>query len=363
MPKTQSRPVMYWIFAFSLFAMFLVVFGGFVRLTRSGLSIVEWNPVSGAVPPLTQQAWQQEFARYQQTPEFEKVNYNMTLDQYKEIYTIEWLHRMLARIAGFVFAIPFFWFLFKKTIPWKEVGLYVVMGILFLAQAVLGWIMVSSGLVDQPAVSHYLLTAHLFMALTLIGLSLWTALGHLYGFPEAGAHSAWSAASKAMLIALIGLLIQIAYGGFTSGLKAGYLSDTWPLISGKLVPPGLFSQLQPGILNAIDNPLTVVFIHRWWAFGVLILMGVVYWIIHSREMPVDIETGVNLLVALVLIQIILGISILVSHVAIGIALLHQANALLLFVTTVYLLHRLRAADDRAAVRQPELVTEKAMAAR
>ncbi len=363
MPKTQSRPVMYWIFAFSSFAMFLVVFGGFVRLTRSGLSIVEWNPVSGAIPPLTQQAWQAEFAKYQQTPEFKKVNYNMTLDQYKQIYTVEWLHRFFARIAGFVFAIPFFWFLFKKTIPWKEIWLYGVMGILFLAQAVLGWIMVSSGLVDRPSVSHYLLTAHLFMALTLIGLSLWTALGHLHGFPRPGTRSAWSAASKAMLVAMVGLLVQIAYGGFTSGLKAGYISDNWPAISGKLVPPGMLSQLQPALANLVDNPVTVVFIHRWWAFGVLILMGVVYWIIHSREMPIDIETGVNLLVALVLIQIILGISILVSHVEIAIALLHQANALALFVTTVYLLHRLRAADRRVAVRQPGAVTEKAMAAR
>ncbi len=339
---------MYWIFACSSFAMFLVVFGGFVRLTRSGLSIVEWNPVSGAVPPLTQQAWQQQFALYQQTPEFQKVNYNMTLDGYKEIFIVEWLHRMLARIAGLVFAIPFFYFVFKKTIPWKEVWLYVVMGFLFLAQAILGWEMVASGLVDRPSVSHYLLTAHLFLALTLIGLSLWTALGHLYGFPKEGSRAGWSAASKAAIVALVALLIQIAYGGFTSGLKAGYLSDTWPLISGKLVPSGLLSSLQPALLNVIDNPLTVVFIHRWWAFGVLIVVGVVYWLIHSRQMPLDVETGVNLIVALVLIQIVLGISILVSHVQIGIALLHQANALALFVATIYLLHRLRAADRRAA---------------
>src|SRR5512142_2749309 len=203
MPKTQQRAVMYWIFSFALFAMFLVVFGGFVRLTRSGLSIVEWNPVSGAMPPLTQQAWQAEFAKYQQTPEFKKVNYSMTLDQYKEIYTVEWLHRIFARIAGLIFAIPFFWFVFRKTIPWKEVGLYVVMGFLFLAQAILGWIMVSSGLVDQPSVSHYLLTAHLFMALTLIGLSLWTALGHRYGFPDYSRKFQWSAPSKATLAALV----------------------------------------------------------------------------------------------------------------------------------------------------------------
>jgi heme a synthase len=351
MPKTQSRAVMYWIIAFSAFAAFLVVFGGFVRLTRSGLSIVEWNPVSGAVPPLGQQAWQQEFAKYQQTPEYQKVNFNMTLDQYKEIYTVEWLHRMFARVAGLIFAIPFFYFVFRKTIPWKEVGFYVVMGLLFLAQAILGWIMVASGLVDRPSVSHFLLTGHLFLALTLIGLSLWTALGHRFGFPPDSAQARWSATSKALLLALIALLIQIAYGGFTSGLKAGFMSSTWPLMFGRFAPPDLLDQLQPAVANLIDNPLTVLFVHRWFAFVVLIAAGAAFWFIHSRRLSRDIELGVNILVALVLLQIALGITILLSHVEIAVALLHQANALALFVAMVYLLHRLRSADLHAVSQE------------
>ncbi len=344
MPKTQQRPVMYWIFAFASFAAFLVVFGGFVRLTRSGLSIVEWNPVSGALPPLTQQAWQTEFAKYQLTPEFQKVNSQMTLDEYKQIFIVEWLHRILARTAGLIFAIPFFIFVFKKTIPWSEVGLYVLMGILFLAQAVLGWVMVASGLVDRPSVSPYLLTAHLFLALTLLGLALWTALGHLFGFPQNGKTVRWSAASKVTLGALIALLLQIAYGGFTAGLKAGTVSSTWPTMFGRLIPADLFSQLKPAILNVIESPLTVVFIHRWFAFIVLIVAALAYWMVHRRELPLDVETGVNLVIALVLIQIILGIIVVVSHVQIQIALLHQANAIALFASTIYLLHRLRAAD-------------------
>ena len=182
MPRTQNRAVMIWIFTFTAFAAFLVVYGGFVRLTRSGLSITQWNPVSGAVPPLTQQAWQAEFSKYQQTPEFKLVNFNMTLDQYKTIFWVEWLHRFIARIAGFVFAIPFFVFLFQKNIPWKEVGWYIFLGILFVSQAILGWYMVASGLEDEPHVSHYLLASHMLLALTLIGISLWTAFGHLYGF-------------------------------------------------------------------------------------------------------------------------------------------------------------------------------------
>ncbi|MGZ6315731.1 MAG: COX15/CtaA family protein [Anaerolineales bacterium] len=348
MPKTQQRPVMYWIFAFASFAAFLVVFGGFVRLTRSGLSIVEWNPVSGALPPLTQQAWQTEFAKYQLTPEFQKVNSQMTLDEYKQIFIVEWLHRILARTAGLIFAIPFFIFVFKKTIPWSEVGLYVLMGILFLAQAVLGWVMVASGLVDRPSVSPYLLTAHLFLALTLLGLALWTALGHLFGFPQNGKTFRWSAASKVTLAALIALLLQIAYGGFTAGLKAGTVSSTWPTMFGRLIPADLLSQLKPAILNVIESPLTVVFIHRWFAFIVLIVAVLAYWMVHRRELPLDVETGVNLVVALVLIQIILGIIVVVSHVQIQIALLHQANAIALFASTIYLLHRLRAADRKGA---------------
>ncbi len=344
MPRTQNRAVMYWIFTFASFAAFLVVFGGFVRLTRSGLSIVEWNPVSGALPPLSQQSWQNEFAKYQQTPEFQKVNFNMTLDQYKEIFIVEWFHRFFARLAGFVFAIPFFYFVIRKAIPWKEVGLYIVMGVLFLAQAVLGWIMVASGLVDRPSVSHFLLTAHLFMALTLIGISLWTALGHLFGFPGDARNIPWSVSSKVGLGGLVVLLIQIAYGGFTSGLKAGFMSSTWPLMFGRLVPPGVLDQLKPAIANVINNPLTVLFIHRWFAFVALIVAFVAYRIIHSRKLPRDIEIAANVIVLLGLFQITLGITILLSHVEIAVALLHQANALALFTATVYLLHRLRAAD-------------------
>jgi heme a synthase len=351
MPKTQNRAVMTWIIVFMSFAVFLVVFGGFVRLTRSGLSIVEWNPVGGAIPPLSQQAWQAEFSKYQLTPEFQKVNYDMTLDQYKTIFVIEWTHRIIARLAGFIFAIPFFVFVFKKTIPWKEVGLYVVMGILFLSQAILGWYMVASGLVDQPAVSHYLLTGHLFLALTLIGLSLWTALGHYYGFPDPAKKSKSSSATKMTMAGLVILLIQIAYGGFTSGLKAGYISNTWPLMLGQLIPQGLLDQVQPVLLNLIDAPLTVVFIHRWFAFVVLAAVGSMYWLIHKQAFSRDVMKGINLVSVLVILQITLGILVLRSQVQIAIALLHQANAILLFASVVYLLHRLRNADQNSMVAE------------
>lgn len=172
MPKTQNRAVMIWLFLFAFFVAFLVVWGGYTRLSRSGLSIVEWNPVSGALPPLSQQAWQEEFAKYQRTPEFIQVNSNMTLDEYEFIFYIEWFHRLLARAVGLVYALPVFFFLFTKRIPWKEFGVYFGMGLLFISQAFAGWYMVASGLVDRPVVSHYLLTVHLFLALTLLGAQL-----------------------------------------------------------------------------------------------------------------------------------------------------------------------------------------------
>ena len=343
MPRTQKRAVMIWIFTFTAFAMFLVVYGGFVRLTRSGLSITQWNPVSGTIPPLTQQAWQAEFTKYQQTPEFQKINFNMTLDQYKTIFIVEWFHRFMARIAGFVFAIPFFVFVFKKTIPLKEVGLYIVLGILFLSQAILGWYMVASGLEDEPHVSHYLLASHMLLALTLIGISLWTAFGHLYGF--SAKKTRWSLSSKLVLTGFIILLIQICYGSFTAGLKAGYISDTWPLMLGQLIPRGLLSQLQPPLMNLIAAPLTVLFIHRWFAFVGLITALFLYWLIQKQNVSKDIKSALNLILTLVITQIVLGILIVLSHVQIAIALIHQANALLLFSATIFLLHRLRAADQ------------------
>jgi cytochrome c oxidase assembly protein subunit 15 len=273
----------------------------------------------------------------------------MTLDQYQEIFMIEWFHRILARIAGFIFAIPFFVFLYNKSIPINEFGIYLVMGILFLAQAVMGWVMVSSGLVDQPSVSHYLLTTHLFLALTLIGLSLWIALGHYYGFANFKKKVAFSLTTKIAIVSLAILLIQIAYGGFTAGLKAGYMSDTWPLMFGRLIPNGLLTLVQPKILNIINEPLTVVFIHRWFAFVVLLAAVGTFWFVHKQNFSSDVIKGINLVVILIFFQITLGILVLNYHVEIVLALLHQANAIALFISVVYLLHRLRASDGNKLI--------------
>ena len=342
MPKTNNKAVMNWLFAFAFVVAFLVVFGGFVRLTRSGLSIVEWNPISGTMPPIGQQAWQDEFAKYQKTPEYIKINSSMTLEEYQYIFYMEWIHRFIARLAGLVYAIPVFYFLFRKTIPFKEFGIYLVMGLLFISQAIMGWVMVSSGLVNRPSVSHLDLTAHLLLALSLFGLSLWTAFGHKYGFPDYNKKAVWSLPSKLSIGFLVILILQISYGGLTAGLKAGHASSTWPLMFGKWIPPNLFNSW----IDLLETPQTVVFIHRWLAWLVLLAIPTMYYFIRKQNYPPDLYKGLQWLIGVVALQIILGILTIVSYVNIVIALFHQANAIVLFALSIYFIHRLRALDRK-----------------
>jgi cytochrome c oxidase assembly protein subunit 15 len=340
MPKTKNTTVMNWLFIFTAIVALLIVFGGFVRLTRSGLSIVEWNPISGVMPPIGQQAWQEEFAKYQDTPEYQQINTGMTLVEYQFIFYMEWVHRIIARLAGLFYAIPVFYFLFKKIIPLKEFGIYFAMGMLFIAQAFMGWYMVASGLVDRPAVSHFRLTIHLLFALTLLALALWTALGHKFGFPTAGKKAKWSLPSKLAAWSMALLILQITYGGMTAGLKAGHVSDTWPLMFGKWIPPNLFNSW----INFFETPQTIVFIHRWLAWLGLIAVPAVFYFVRKQNYPQDIKKGLLWLTGVVALQITLGVLTILSYVNIVIALTHQANALVLFSLGIYFIHRFRALD-------------------
>ncbi len=185
MSEKDNKAVTTWLFVVCGLIMFMVVFGGYVRLTRSGLSIVEWKPVAGVIPPIGDEAWQLEFEKYQQTPEFQKVNKNMTVDDYKGIFYVEYIHRLIARFAGLIVVIPLFYFLWKGIIPWRKSAIYLVIAALFGFQGYLGWYMVSSGLTNVPAVSHFRLTIHLLMALFLLALTLWMASQSLLPLPQA----------------------------------------------------------------------------------------------------------------------------------------------------------------------------------
>ncbi|MEW5938772.1 MAG: COX15/CtaA family protein [Chloroflexota bacterium] len=348
MPKTQNRAVMNWLFVFAFVVAFLVVFGGIVRLTRSGLSIVEWNPISGVVPPIGGKAWAEEFAKYQQTPEFQRINSWMKVDDYKFIFWLEWIHRLIARLAGLFYAIPVFWFLFKKTIPWKEFGVYFIMGLLFIGQAFMGWYMVASGLIERPAVDHFRLTIHLLFALTLLGLALWTAFGHKYGFPDPARRGKWSLVSKLALVSLVILLIQISYGGLVAGLKAGHVSNTWPTMMGQWVPKNIFGADGFDPNNLIAVPQTVVFIHRWFAFAGLAVAPYVYFQAKKRGYPAEILRGLLWLIVAVVAQITLGVLVVITNVNVPTASIHQAGAVALFWLAVFFIHRLRAQDRAMA---------------
>ena len=265
MSERTNKAVIIWLFTVAALVGLMVIVGGYVRLTRAGLSIVEWNPISGVIPPVGEQAWQQEFAKYQQTPEFKFVNAAMTLEDYKGIFYLEWAHRLIARLAGLIVVLPLIYFLWKGMIPWRKSAPYLLIVLLFAFQGFMGWYMVSSGLIDQPHVSHFRLTIHLLIALTLLALALWLGLDRLYGHGGA-ARPHWSGLGLAALAIIV---VQIGYGGLVAGLKAGHVSNTWPLIGGALVPPDLLSQTGSWLGSMLEAPLTVHFIHRWLAFGVL----------------------------------------------------------------------------------------------
>lgn len=321
----------------------MVVFGGYVRLSRSGLSIVEWDVVTGIVPPLDEEAWQASFTQYQQTPEFQKVNREMTLAAYQRIFYVEYIHRLIARIAGLIVVVPLFIFLLNGRIPWRRSGIYLLIALLFGFQGALGWYMVSSGLVDRPSVSPYRLTAHLLTALLVLAIAFWQALDHIFQDRAGSGRSRRTAPRVWAILLLAVLVVQIAYGGLVAGLKAGHVSDTFPLMFGYLVPPGIFATLQPWWANLIANATALHFLHRWFAFAVLLVAIVLFLQTGNVDYSGAIRRGRFALMVLVLLQIALGISVVWWHVPLVLALLHQLSAVLLFLAVLFLNHRLRVA--------------------
>ena len=320
-----------WLFTVCGLIVFMVVFGGYVRLTRSGLSIVEWNVISGIIPPIGEVQWQAEFAKYQQTPEFQKVNADMTLAEYKFIFYNEYIHRLVARFAGLVVAIPVFVFVANGSIPWRKSGIYWLIVVLFGAQGVMGWYMVSSGLVDRPAVSHFRLTIHLLLALLLLAIAFFQAL-HL-GAPDRPRQRSPLNWLSGLVVG--SLVVQIGYGGLVAGLKAGHVSDTWPLMFGYWLPPGLLSVVQPWWRNLVETMPTVHFVHRWFAFAVLIAVLILYRAVNNRADSVQLRRALLWLTGLVLVQIALGVTVIWFHVHIVLALTHQGTALALYLVALY----------------------------
>ncbi|MFO1352042.1 MAG: COX15/CtaA family protein [Gammaproteobacteria bacterium] len=333
-----QRPIALWLLACCALVFAMVVLGGVTRLTGSGLSIVEWEPVKGALPPLDQADWQELFAEYQRTPEYQHVNRHMSLDDFKGIFWLEYLHRLLGRLIGVVFLLPFLYFLIRRRITAVLAPKLAAVFILGGLQGALGWYMVKSGLIDDPHVSQYRLTAHLLLAVALYGYMLWTALGLLRS-PGAGA--ALKGGLKAGVYALVGLiLLTMAAGGFVAGLKAGKIYNTFPLMGDYFTPPNLFA-LDPWWLNFFENPATAQLDHRLLAMAILLIVVLLWFAARRSTAAHSRRAGFHWLLAVAVAQVALGIATLLQSVPVALAAAHQAGALVLLTVALALARRAR----------------------
>lgn len=332
----RNRLIAFWLLAVCLMVYVMVVLGGVTRLTHSGLSMVEWKPVTGWLPPLDESQWRETFAKYQQFPEYKKVNAGMTVEEFKSIFWLEFLHRLWGRCIGLVFFAPFVFFLLKgwvdRSLGWKLTLMFALGGL----QGALGWYMVKSGLSDRPDVSQYRLTAHLGAALAVYGYMLWVALGLLRPdrppASNAGVGRTFSGRFAGLLAALV--FVTALSGGFVAGLDAGYSYNTFPLMDGALIPDDLFD-LQPFYLNFFENVATVQFNHRLLAETVVIL-SVVFWLrVRKAAFPLRARLAVNLSVIAALAQAALGISTLLLQMPTPLAAAHQAGAVALFTAMLW----------------------------
>lgn len=336
-PTPQPRPspshIAIWLFAVAAMVALIVVVGGITRLTESGLSITEWKPVTGALPPLSETQWQAEFAAYQRIPQFTEVNgpAGMTLADYKFIYFWEWFHRLLARLVGIAFAVPLAWFWVNRRIPAGFKPRLLALLALGGLQGVIGWWMVSSGLSQDIKVSHLRLATHLSVALVTLGALVWTAI-------DMRALARGEPASRLghfSLVVLAILAVQMVYGALMAGLRAGPVAPDWPLMQGRLFPAGIdWSQ---GFGHALSNdPYLVHFIHRWWA-----CLAVTALIVMARRLRRAGLRAVSKVIHSVFgIQILLGIATVMTGVELWIAVLHQMVGALLVAATVWGAHGL-----------------------
>ena len=333
----QNKHVALWLLAVSCLIVVMVVFGGWVRLTRSGLSMVDWRVVTGVVPPLSAAAWDDTFYQYRQTPEYKEINRGMSLEEFKSIYYREYTHRILGRLTGLAFVVPLLVFLVRGALPRGHIPALLGIGILFAAQGLMGWFMVKSGLVDQPHVSHYRLMLHLLCALALLAGCLWLAFEH--GLARDSQRRIASPPTRWWSVALlVGVCLQIAGGALVAGLKAGYISATFPRMFGQWIPQGLWS-LEPWIANVVENPAMVHFQHRWFGFAVLVL-ALVLMVRVRREVSLPyLRTSATGVLYLILLQVVLGIVVIVLHVPVSLASLHQTVGLAIFVLTLFICHR------------------------
>ncbi len=336
----NSRPIAYWLLTMCTLVFAMVVLGGVTRLTGSGLSMVNWEPLMGILPPMSSDAWLRSFEQYQLFPEFQKINSHMNLADYKSIFWFEYSHRLLGRSIGIAFLLPFIYFLIKGYIQAQLVPKLLAMFILGGLQGLLGWYMVKSGLVNNPHVSQYRLSAHLLLAFLIYAYMLWVALGLLLprSMPRVSSKNrrltifAWAV--------LVLIVITITSGGFVAGLKAGHVSDTFPLMYGSWIPEQIYTRADI-ITNVFEDPVTVQFNHRILAITTFLFVIVLCVGGLRKPRPIYTRPGCVVLFISASAQVSLGISTIITHVPITLAVAHQAGALVLLTSIIFVCRSLK----------------------
>jgi cytochrome c oxidase assembly protein subunit 15 len=335
---SPDRIIATWLFILCSMVFFMVILGGLTRLTHSGLSMVNWRPITGWLPPIGLQEWQSTFDLYKESPEFIKINDGMTIEGFKSIFWLEYSHRLWGRIMGVAFLLPFVFFIIKGWITRAVMPRLIIILLMGGFQGILGWYMVKSGLIDNPDVSQYRLAAHLSAAVIIYGYMFWVAMSLLKA-----QHDFLKFSSPKFLIISIfvafWIFLTIVSGGFVAGLDAGFTYNTFPLMDGQFVPDGLWT-MEPWYLNFFENITTVQFDHRILAEITLLLVFGAWWIAQISNIPTSARKPFQLMLIMVLVQVALGIGTLMLGVPIFVASLHQIGALVLFTFSIWSVHNL-----------------------
>lgn len=332
----NNKKVVYWLFTGCFLIFIMVIIGGITRLTNSGLSISDYRLITGTVPPLNEQEWTEAFELYKQYPEYQKLHYHFNLEDFKGIYFWEWLHRLIGRLIGLVFIIPFLYFLFTKQLSGPTIKKTIILLGLGAFQGFMGWYMVKSGLVDMPAVSHYRLAAHLMTAFITFAYAFWVAMDLLYPKKK----SIDKGFRNLVRVGMGVLLVQIIWGAFVAGLDAGWIHNSWPTMAGgEWIHETVFIEKNPVWRNFIEGKSGVQFIHRYLSY--IVVAVILYIWNRSKKMVLTLpqKRGIQLLVVGVFIQFFLGVFTLIYAVPVWLGVTHQVGAFFLLTAMTFTLHR------------------------
>ena len=332
----DNKKVIYWLLIGCLLIFIMVVVGGITRLTHSGLSITNYKLISGTIPPMNDVEWQEAFDLYKQYPEYQKLNTHFTLQDFKDIYFWEWLHRVIGRFIGVVFIIPFLYFLARKQLTKPTIKKSIILLVLGGFQGFLGWYMVKSGLIDNPDVSHYRLAAHLTTAFITFAYTFWVALDLMFPHKK-------EINKKFRNLIRFGLgilLLQIVYGAFVAGLDAGFIHNHWPMMNeGKFMHETVYIEQSPLYKNFIEGKSGVQFVHRMLAYVVALTIVLIWNKARKMSLTNYQRKGINLLLIMVGVQFLLGVLTIIMQVPVWLGVAHQVGAFILLSIMTFTLHR------------------------